>query len=38
MLYIPNVEDYLEILTDEDENFWSKLLASVFNLQEKNCI
>ena len=38
MLYIPNVEDYLEILTDEDETLWSKILASVFNLQEKKCI
>ena len=39
MLYIPKIDDYLKILTDEEvKDFVVKILVNILNLQEKNKI
>ena len=39
MLYIPKIDDYLKILTDEEvEDFVAIILVNIVNLYEKNKI
>ena len=38
MLYIPKIDDYLKILTDNEvEDFAVKILVNILNLEKKNC-
>ena len=38
MLYIPKIDDYLKILTDDEvKDFAVKILVNILNLEKKNC-
>ena len=38
MLYIPKIDDYLKILTDNEvKDFAVKILVNILNLEKKNC-
>ena len=38
MLYIPKIDDYLKISTDDEvKDFAVKILVNILNLEKKNC-
>ena len=38
MLYIPKIDDYLKILTDDEvKDFAVKILVNILNLEKKKC-